>query len=296
MKSKPKILDQLRNKIRRYNYSIRTEKAYVDWNKRFILFNNKKHPKDMGALEVEQFLTHLAVKMNVAASTQNQALSAILFLYKDVLGTELPWLKNVKRAKRPEKLPVVFSKNEVVSVMSRLEGIHWTMANILYGAGLRLMECVRLRIKDIDFDYRQIVVRDGKGRKDRITMLPNVIEDLLRKHIEKVKIIHDRDLEEGFGEVYLPYALERKYPNANKERGWQYVFPAKKRSLDPRSGKIRKHHIDEKSLQRAVKKALHPAILWKLLNVRTHLAQGETKPKPRSSEHDQVFQLHPNKI
>ncbi len=259
MKSKPKILDQLRNKIRRYNYSIRTEKAYVDWNKRFILFNNKKHPKDMGSFEVEQFLTHLAVKMNVAASTQNQALSAILFLYKDVLGIELPWLTNVKRAKRPEKLPVVFSKNEVVAVVSRLEGIHWIMANILYGAGLRLMECVRLRIKDIDFDYRQIVVRDGKGRKDRITMLPNVIEDLLRKHIDKVKIIHDRDLEEGFGEVYLPYALERKYPNANKELGWQYVFPAKKRSLDPRSGKIRKHHIDEKSIQRAVKKAITTA-------------------------------------
>lgn len=259
MKSKPKILDQLRNKIRRYNYSIRTEKAYVDWNKRFILFHNKKHPKDMGSFEVEQFLSHLAVKMNVAASTQNQALSAILFLYKDVLEIELPWLKNVKRAKKPEKLPVVFSKNEVVAVMSSMEGIHWIMANILYGAGLRLMECARLRIKDVDFDYRQIVVRDGKGRKDRITMLPNVIEDLLRKHIDKVKIIHERDLEEGFGEVYMPYALERKYPNANKEWGWQYVFPARKRSLDPRSGKIRKHHIDEKSIQRAVKKAVKAA-------------------------------------
>ena len=256
MIGKPKILDQLRNKIRRKNYSIRTEKAYVDWNKRFILFHNKKHPREMGAHEVEQFLTHLAVNMNVSASTQNQALSAILFLYKEVLEIELEWLQNVKRAKKPERLPVVFTIKEVKSVMVHLDGIYWIMAYLLYGAGLRLMECVRLRIKDIDFENNQITIREGKGQKDRVTMLPEIVKDPLCQHIAKVKTLHEQDLAQGFGEVYLPYALERKYPRANKEWGWQYVFPSKKRSVDPRSGKIRRHHIDEKSLQRAVKKAI----------------------------------------
>jgi len=253
---KPKILDQLRQRIRRVGYSIRTEKTYLDWNKRFILFHNKRHPLEMGTAEVESFLTYLAVKKNVSASTQNQAQSAILFLYKEVLKVDIGWLNGVKRAKNSERLPVVFSRNEVNALMSYLDGIHWMMAFILYGAGLRLMECVRLRIKDVDFEYRQIVVRDGKGRKDRVTMLPETIETPLRNHLEKVKIQHTQDLAEGFGEVYLPYALERKYPNANKEWGWQYVFPATKRSIDPRSGKTRRHHIDEKTLQRAMKKAI----------------------------------------
>jgi len=175
MNAKPKLLDQLRDKIRIKHYSIRTEKSYLGWNRRFIFFHNKRHPKDMGAAEVEQFLTYLAVKLGVASSTQNQALSAILFLYKEVLGIELPWLNNVTRAKRPEKLPVVFSKNEIKAVMANLDGVHWIVANLLYGAGLRLMECLRLRVKDIDFDYQQITIRNGKGKKDRVTMLPEII-------------------------------------------------------------------------------------------------------------------------
>ena len=256
---KPKLLDQMREKIRFRHYSIRTEKAYIDWTKRYILFHNKKHPNAMGAPEIETFLTHLAMDRKVASSTQNQALSALLFLYKEVLETELPWLNNVKRAKKPEKLPVVFSKREIGAVMSNLDGRYWIMAQLLYGAGLRLMECVRLRVKDIDFDYKQVCVRDGKGKKDRVTMLPNIVEHPLGRQLDKVKNIHQRDLAEGFGEVYLPNGLERKYPKANREWGWQYVFPSGKRSVDPRSGKTRRHHKDEKSLQRAVKTAIKAA-------------------------------------
>jgi integron integrase len=253
--TKPKILVQLRNKIRRCGYSIRTEKSYVDWNKRFILFHGKKHPKDMGAEEVEKFLTYLAVQCNVAASTQNQAKCAILFLYKEVLKQNLDWLQNVKSAKRSERVPVVLTKSEVDSVLSALDGVYWIAGHILYGAGLRIMECVRLRVKDIDFEMNQITVRDGKGKKDRRTVLPQIIKDALMRHLIKAKVLHENDLAEGYGEVYLPYALERKYPNANKEWGWQYVFPSKNRSVDPRSGKIRRHHIDEKTVQRAIKKA-----------------------------------------
>lgn len=244
--TKPKILVQLRNKIRLCGYSIRTEKSYVDWNKRFILFHGKKHPKDMGANEVEQFLTNLAVRCNVAASTQNQAKCAILFLYKEVLNENLDWLKNVKNAKRPERVPVVLTKSEVDSILSALDGTFWMAGHMLYGAGLRIMECVRLRVKDIDFEMNQITVRDGKGKKDRRTVLPQVIKDSLMRHLKRVKAIHINDLSEGFGEVYLPFALERKCTKANKEWGWQYVFPSKRRSVDPRSGKIRRHHIDEK--------------------------------------------------
>ena len=257
------ILDQLRNKIRRYGYSIRTEKAYADWNKRFILFHNKKHPNEMGAPEVERFLSYLAVNGNVSASTQNQAKCAILFLYKEVLNTELDWLKNIKGAKQSERLPVVLTKKEVQSIISFLEGVYWIAVNILYGAGLCVMECVRLRVKDIEFEMNQIVVRDGKGKKDRVTVLPEKVKKPLQCHLEKVKALHEKALSEGYGDVYLPYALERKYPNANKEWGWQYVFPAKKPSIDPRSGKIRRHHIDEKSLQRAVKKTVKTAKIYK---------------------------------
>jgi integron integrase len=259
----PKLLDQLRDKIRLKHYSIRTEWAYLDWNKRFILFHDKKHPKDMGKSEVEQFLTFLAVKRKIASSTQNQALSAILFMYKEVLRHELPWLNNVTRAKKPEKLPIVLSTKEVRKVFANLDGIYWIMGYLLYGAGLRLMECVRLRVKDIDFDYRQITVRDGKGKKGRVTMLPEIVEAPLRQHLEKAKIIFTQDLAEGHGEVYLPYALARKYPKANKEWGWQYVFPSKKRSVDPRSGKIRRHHLDEQTLQCAVKKAIKDSNIFK---------------------------------
>ena len=263
MIKEPRLLDRLRDRIRLKHYSIRTEKAYLDWNRRFILFHNKKHPRTMGAQEVEQFLTYLAVDGRVASSTQNQALSAILFMYKEVLKIELPWLNDVTRAKRGEKIPLVFSKNEIRKLLANLEGTYWIMAHLLYGAGLRLMECLRLRVKDIDFDMNQIAVRDGKGRKDRVTMLPEIAKIQLQQHLAKVKIIHKQDLTEGYGEVYLPYALDRKYPRANKEWGWQYVFPSRKRSLDPRSKKIRRHHLNEQSLQRIVKKAIRTAKLVK---------------------------------
>ena len=213
----------------------------------------------MGAKEVEQFLTYLAVENRVASSTQNQALSAILFMYKEVLNIELPWLVGLTRAKRPEKVPLVFSKKEVQNILANLDGTYWIMAHLLYGAGLRLMECVRLRVKDVDFEMNQITVRDGKGKKDRVTMLPDIVKLHLREHLQKVKIIHQQDLSEGFGEVYLPYALERKYPGASKEWGWQYVFPSRKRSMDPRSRKIRRHHINEQSLQRSIKSAVKAA-------------------------------------
>jgi len=263
MIEEPRLLDQLRDRIRLKHYSIRTEKTYLDWNRRFILFHNKKHPRDMGTKEVEQFLTYLAVNGRVASSTQNQARSAILFMYKEVLKIDLPWLNDVTRAKRSEKVPLVFTKNEIQKVLANLDGIYWIMAHLLYGAGLRLMECLRLRVKDIDFGMNQLTVRDGKGKKDRVTMLPEVVKPHLQPHLQKVKIIHKQDLSEGYGEVYLPYALERKYPRANKEWGWQYVFPSRKRSLDPRSNKIRRHHVGEQSLQRIVKKAIRTTKLVK---------------------------------
>ena len=259
MDEKPRLLDQVRIKIRTKHYSIRTEHSYVDWIKRFILFYNKRHPKDLGAHEIEQFLSHLAVQRNVAPSTQNQALSAILFLYREVLDLELDWIQNVIRAKKPERLPVVLTRTEVQAVLPRLGGQNKLMANLLYGAGLRLMECMRLRVKDVDFDYRQIVIRDGKGHKDRVTMLPERLIAPLRDQLERARHYHQTDLSQGFGEIYLPYALERKYPTANREWGWQYIFFAKQRSTDPRAGKIRRHHIDPKVLQRAVKQAVRDA-------------------------------------
>jgi len=259
----PRLLDQVREAIRLRHYSIRTEQAYTDWIKRFILFHGKRHPREMGAAEVERFLTHLAVEGRVAASTQNQALSALLFLYREVLKVDLPWLGEMTRAKRPGRLPVVLTVEEVRRVLARIDGQQGLMADLLYGAGLRLLECVRLRVKDLDFEMRQITVRDGKGEKDRVTMLPQSVLEPLRAHLEKVKVLHAHDLEEGFGEVYLPYALDRKYPDASREWGWQYVFPAAGRSVDPRSGKERRHHVDEQTLQRAMKKAVRAAGLTK---------------------------------
>lgn len=256
---KPKILDQVRDAIRVKHYSMRTEEAYVHWIKRFTLFHEKRHPLHMGEPEVSKFLSNLAVEGKVSASTQNQALSAILFLYQEVLKQELGWINNVKRAKKPSHLPVVFTKEEAKAVLLRLEGTKWLMASLLYGAGLRLMECLGLRVKDIDFSYNQIVVRDGKGGKDRLTMLPESLKDPLKKHLEKVRILHEQELKEGFGKVYLPFALEKKYPNAEREFGWQYVFPASNRSIDPRSGIERRHHIYETVLQKAVKAAVRAA-------------------------------------
>jgi len=254
-KPAPRLLEQVRERIRRKNYSIRTEKTYCGWIKRFILFHNKCHPRDMGAPEVEAYLTYLAVQRNVTASTQNLALSAILFLYREVLAIELPWLDNVERAKAPARLPTVLSRQEVSAVLSRLSGIVSLVARLQYGTGMRLMESVRLRVKDVDFTMRQILVRDGKGAKDRITLLPDSLIAELQHHLSRVEVLHEQDLEDGFGEVYLPNGLARKYPHAPKAWAWQYVFPAKNISADPRTRKMRRHHLDEKMVQRQLKRA-----------------------------------------
>src|SRR5438552_13449677 len=244
--NKPKLLDQVRDVIRRKHFSIRTEQAYVDWIRRFILFHNKQHPAEMGEQDLTEFLTHLARDVHVAASTQNQALSALLFLYKQVLRQQIGWLSNVQRAKRPARLPVVLTRDEVHKIFAHLYGMQRLMAALLYGSGLRLMECVRLRVKDIDFGYLRITVRDGKGAKDRITMLPVKLAEPLRQHLIKVQVQHEQDLGEGFGAVYLPDALARKYPKAAQEWCWQYVFPSPRLSIDPRGkdgAAPQRHHI-----------------------------------------------------
>lgn len=257
--ARPRLLDQIRAAIRVRHYSLRTEQSYIHWIKRYIYFQGKRHPVEMGEAEVTAFLNHLAVDRSVSASTQNQALSALLFLYKQVLGKELEWLNDLNRVKRPARLPVVLTRREVEGVLGQLEGTKWLMASLLYGSGLRLMECLRLRVKDIDFEYRQIMVRDGKGAKDRVTMLPEALIEPLNKHLVKVKALHERDLGEGYGEVSMPHALERKYPRAGREWGWQFVFPSVKRSVDPYTGVIRRHHLYENVLQRAVKEAVRKA-------------------------------------
>jgi integron integrase len=267
--TEPKLMDRMRGRIRVKHYSIRTERAYCDWVKRYIIFHGKRHPKELGAQDVESFLTNLAVNGKVSASTQNQAKSAILFLYKEVLGAELPWLENVTRAKTPRRIPVVLTHDEVKRVIGQLDGTLWLMASLLYGAGLRLMECVRLRVKDVDFARREITVRDGKGFKDRVTMLPASLSESLRIHMARVRELHRQDLSDGHGDVYLPYALERKYPNAGRSWAWQYVFPAKIRSEDPRGGAVRRHHVDEKVLQRAIKRAVEAADISKLATPHT---------------------------
>ena len=260
---KPKLLDRVRDICRYRHYSIRTEEAYANWVRRYVLFHGKRHPEELGEDAVRAFLTHLAVAGKVSASTQNQALSALLFLYDAVLHQPLGWIKNVERAKRPERLPVVLTREEVQAILSQLSGTYRLMADLLYGAGLRLMDCVRLRVKDVDFGYHQIVVRDGKGEKDRITVLPQSLEEPLKRHLARVKLLHQQDLAEGFGTVYLPYALERKYPNAHREWAWQYIFPAAKRSRDPRTGREQRHHAAETLLQRAVKDAIRKAGITK---------------------------------
>lgn len=209
-----KLLDQVRGKIRLKHYSIRTEQAYTDWIRRFILYHDNKHPRDMGAAEVGQFLTHLAVEGQVAASTQNQAKSALLFLYKEVLEVELPGLDNVEQAKVPKRLPIVLNRDEVQAILARLSGTNWLVASLLYGTGMRILECLRLRVQDVDLTRREILIRDGKGFKDRLTMLPMTLVAPLQAHLLKVRGLHETDLGQGFGEVYMPYALERKYPHA----------------------------------------------------------------------------------
>jgi len=219
--------------MRRLGLSLRTEEAYVGWVRRFILANGKRHPRELGRREVEAFLTHLAMHGHVAASTQNQALSALLFLYREVLQQELPWMENIRRAKKPERLPAVLSREEVAALLAEMNGVTWLMASLLYGAGLRLMECARLRVQDVDFVRREITVRQGKGGKDRRTMLPAMTVDALQNQLAEARRVHERDLAAGRGAVWLPHALARKYPNAAREWAWQYVFPASSRSTDP---------------------------------------------------------------
>lgn len=244
------LLTALLVEIRRRNYSIRTEQSYEHWVSRFIAFCGNQSISSLGADDVRRFLEHLAIEKNVAASTQNQALNALVFLFDQVLQQPLGDLKGFARAKRPKRLPVVLSKPEVERLLNQLQGKHRLMASLLYGAGLRLMECVRLRIKDVDFDYNQITVRDGKGQKDRVVPLPKRLIPALQDHLKDVRNLHNSDLESGFGEVYLPGALARKYPNAPKEWGWQFLFPSSRISVDPRSGIARRHHIHETSLQK----------------------------------------------
>ena len=253
---KPKLLEQVRMLIRRRHYSLRTEEAYVGWIRRFILFHDKRHPKDMGKVEIEAFLNDLVLKRGVAAATQAQALNAIVFLYKQVLDMDTGEFDSLRKSNKPKRLPVVLSVAEVGRVLALMDGRNALMAKLLYGAGLRLMECVRLRVQDIDFDYGQLHVRNGKGQKDRVSTLPSKLFPALQEQLEKTRMIHQNDLSDGFGDVYLPNALAKKYPSAGKEWGWQYVFPASKRSIDPLSEQERRHHIDEKVLQRAVKKAV----------------------------------------
>ena len=261
--SPPRLLERVRDRIRLKHYSLRTEQAYVDWIKRFIHFHGKRHPEEMAAPEVEEFLTHLAVKRRVAASTQNQAKSALLFMYKHVLGVELPWLDGVEQAKTPMRLPVVLTREEVARVLARLDGTHGLIGRLLYGTGMRIMEAMRLRAKDIEFSRHEIIVRNGKGAKDRMAVLPRSIEAALGAHVERVRGLHLRDLADGCGTAWLPFALDCKYPNASREWGWQYVFPAKHFSRDPRGGEERRHHVSDQAFQRAMRQAVRDAGLTK---------------------------------
>ena len=263
---KPKLLDQVRSVLRFRHYSYQTEKTYVHWISRFLFFHKKRHPREMGKEEVEQFLTSLAVDRQVSAATQNQALHALLFLYREVLAQELGWLNDLVPAKRPQRLPTVLTREEVRVLLGALEGVSWLIANVLYGAGLRLTEGLRLRVKDIDFTANHIVVREGKGDKDRITMLPSVVKEPLTAHLVRVHALHQQDLARGFGRVALPNALDRKYRNAASEWGWQWVFPASHLSVDPRSGLQRRHHLYESVPQRALREAAREVGLIKPAN------------------------------
>lgn len=259
----PKLFDQVSDLMRRRHYSHRTELTYISWMRQFILFHNKRHPKEMGAPEVTEFLNHLARSRNVAASTQNQALASLLFLYKEVLDTTLPWLNEIEYAKRPARLPVVFSTEEARCILAHLQGTAWLMASLLYGSGLRLMECCTLRVKDIDFDYGQIIVRDGKGGKDRRTILPDSLVESLQNHLARVKAIHEKDLGQGYGNVMLPGALARKYPSALREWKWQFAFPSAVRSPDRETKMVCRFHTAGSFLQKAIKRAMAAAKVMK---------------------------------
>jgi len=277
----PKLLEQVRESIRTKHYSYRTEKTYVDWIKRFILFHGKRHPKEMGAEEVQKYIIYLANERQVASSTQNQALSAITFLYKYVLQKEIALPADIIRPNRPERLPTVLSHQEAMSVIQKMDGTTKLIAQLLYGNGLRVSECLQLRIKDLDFANRQIIVRDGKGENDRATILPDSLVSALKSQVEIARTIHQKDLREGFGEVSLPYALAKKYPNAPKEFAWQYVFPSTVRSIDPVSKRTKRHHLDVSIAQKAVRRAV--------------LAAGLDKPvSPHTFRHSFATQLLQN--
>lgn len=265
----PKLLDRVRWHLRVKRYSLRTEQCYIDWIRRYILFHRKRHPAEMGEQEIAQFLSHLAIEQRVSASTQNQAFSALLFLYQQVLEKKLEFITGVERVRRPPKLPVVFTRAEARAILAHLKGDYRLMAHLLYGSGLRLLECLRLRVKDIDFGYRQIAVREGKGMRERVTVLPDLLIRPLQAHLARVKELHQQDLARGGGVVYLPSALHRKYPKAARDWAWQYVFPAEKLSLDPRSSEKRRHHVAERNLQNAVRDAVRAARLWKAASCHT---------------------------
>ncbi|HBT87898.1 MAG TPA: integron integrase [Desulfobacter sp.] len=260
------ILTQLLVALRTRNYSIRTEQSYESWVTRFISFCGNREPEKLGSGEVVSFLQHLAVQRNLAESTQNQALNALVFFYDKVLKQPLGDIGNFARAKRPRRLPVVLTRSEVAKILGQMAGTQKLMASLLYGTGMRLMDCVRLRVQDIDFGYQQIVIRDGKGKKDRVLPLPERLVNQLKTHLEAVHEIHETDLEKGLGETSLPNALEQKYPDGAKEWGWQYVFPSGRLSVDPRSGKTRRHHIHENGLQKAIKNAAQQANITKRVN------------------------------
>lgn len=264
-----KLLEQVSDAIRAKHYSLRTEKTYLDWIRRYILFHDKRHPREMGVPEVQQFIVHLATQGNVSASTQNQALSAISFLYRHVLHTELQFPADTIRPGRSKPLPVVLTPQEARAVIANMSGLPKLMTKILYGSGLRLMECLRLRVKDLDFGNHQIIVRQGKGEKDRFTILPDSILEDLQSHLLIVKAIHEKDLREGFGETSLPYALEKKYRSAAKEWQWQYIFPASIRSIDPVSKREKRHHLDPGALQKAIRKAAQQAKITKPVSPHT---------------------------
>lgn len=256
---KSPFLEKVRQLLRVQHYALRTEQVYIAWIRRFILFHHKRHPSEMGEQQVVEFLTHLAVNRHVSPATQGQALNALVFLYSKVLERPLQKMDGFVRSRKQPKIPVVLTAVEVVKMLSFLQGTHWLIACLLYGSGLRLMECMRLRVQDIDLDRLSISIINGKGGKNRIVTLARELYVPLSRHLEAVKTVHDRDLAEGFGRVYLPYALDKKYPNGNREWGWQYIFPATKRSIDPRSGIERRHHLDETTVQKAVKTAVRKA-------------------------------------
>lgn len=266
---RPRLLDEVRRRLRLKHYSLRTEQAYLYWIRRYIHCNGLRHPRELGGAEVERFLSDLASRARVAPSTQNQALAALLFLYKQVLALDLPWMQDIVRAKRTPRLPVVLSRPQTATLLRAMHGREALMAGLLYGSGLRLMECLRLRVMDVDFDRNEIVVREGKGGKDRKTVLPAALRDALHAQIEQVRVTHARDLEAGFGAVSLPGALARKYRNAERAFGWQYVFPASRRGIDPVDGREKRHHLDESVLQRAVRTAARVASIDKPVSPHT---------------------------